>query len=188
MDASTQTASSHYPDRRDMWIQASLVKPFSTNIKIGEHSIKMGTSRTLSNKRKHPRKKNMSVSLATTTSLLSASKPETKDVGTEPLDPKGFKEALDKTRAVINKKLLKRCPVPPSKLKRKNKINPVNLPMILALYKKEKIMKNNIPTPSSPKPQYSNFDDNDNLVLNLSEGEKEEIDNMIMDVNNNLNK
>ena len=101
MDASTQTESFHLLNRADVTIQAGGKESFFQRKRLRGPRTIQGTPQQLSAKKKHPKKKGMSISLAVTHLQPHGPSLGMSDQGTDKLDSSGLKEALRRARVTV---------------------------------------------------------------------------------------
>lgn len=203
MEANTQTEAIHLLDKVEVGLQASLLKPSLVRKKDTGYTILSAKPRSLSTKRKHPRKKHMRVSEASVNPIPIITT-TTKEVGTSPRDSRGFREIVERARITCG---IKR----PEPIRRKNnttgvpnskipQIRPANPIMVNAILKKEKsqtennTLKNHEPSKlitKRIKNKWLNlFGDEEgepNLFeMQISKAERKEIEKMGADKNNNM--
>lgn len=97
MEQGTQTMARHFHGRADVMLQACLPSPFFARYRSNDPEI-IGTPRPLSAKRKHPKKRDMRVSLATTESIPANTTVQLTENGTTARDSTGFQEAVNIVR------------------------------------------------------------------------------------------
>ena len=102
MDTSTQTESFHLLNRADVVIQAGMRESFFQRKRLRAPRTILGTPRQLSEKKKHPRKRGTSNSLAATHLEPQEPRLGVSDQGIDPLDGTGFQEVIQHVREMLH--------------------------------------------------------------------------------------
>ncbi|XP_043478201.1 uncharacterized protein LOC122508743 [Leptopilina heterotoma] len=177
-NSSTQTLPRPFIEQRDVCLQANLARPFFIRVKKAEHKIMTCRPRTITpKKKKATRRKNYKVSPVETDPNPKIEIPIMKNVGIDPMDPSNFANIVKLYR---NKHLQKPIQKPTIRKIQKVKINPVCLPLILAQYHKDKQIKT-----QNTKNTTNTQTNDESIILDISDTEKIEIENMYCDINNN---
>lgn len=178
-DQATQTMARHFFGRADVGLHAFLPRPCFSRYVATEERIVVGTPRTLSTKRKHPKKKNMRVSLAATESIPSNRIVEVLDQGTESMDPRGFKAIVESLRKKkpIKRASYKKATKPVVRSSSKLKIRAVIPSMVEAILRRKQEVKNKW------RELFNDDEDPEAIELTISPREKALIETL--DVNNN---